>query len=236
MKILWWIRELVFPRRCPVCDKPVKPAGRKICGECQGKIKYVSENHCLKCGKPLGEKEREYCQDCEKKKHGFCQGKSLFEYKSAAASIYRFKYGNRREYAEFYGEEMEGQWKEILREWKPQAIVPVPIHKSRKRVRGYNQAEVLAKELGRRFDIPVETNLVIRCKKTVPQKELSGQQRQNNLKRAFKIKQNDVKLSTIIIMDDIYTTGSTVDAMSEVLRESGIDKIYVLTLAIGSGL
>lgn len=227
---------MLFPRRCPVCDRPVKLPGKLICGECREKIKYVGEAHCLKCGKPTEQKEREYCFDCEKRKHGFVQGKSLFEYKSAADSIYRFKYAKRREYAEFYGEEMERQWRELMREWEPQAIVPVPIHKSRRRARGYNQAELLAEELGRRFGIPVEKELIVRCKKTVPQKELSGEQRQNNLKRAFKISKNDVKLSTIIIMDDIYTTGSTVDAMSEVLKKSGVDKIYVLSLAIGSGL
>ncbi len=233
-KILWWLRELFFPRRCPVCDKPVRPAGHLICKECKGKLKYVSEVHCLKCGKPLSDETEEYCRDCRRKKHKFVQGKSLYEYRSAAGTIYRFKYAKRQEYAEFLGKEMAACFGEDMKRWKAEALIPVPIHKSRKRQRGYNQAELLAVELGRRTGIPVKKNLLVRCKKTIPQKLLKDAERQNNLKKAFKIGQNDVKLSTIIIIDDIYTTGSTVNEMVDMLNRVGIDKVYVLTLAIGS--
>ena len=233
-KILWWMRELFFPRRCPVCDKPVRPAGCLICAACKHKLKYVSEIHCLKCGKPLVDETEEYCRDCRKKKHKFVQGKSLYEYKSAAGTIYRFKYAKRREYAEFLGKEMAEHFSEDMKRWKAEALIPVPIHKSRKRQRGYNQAELLAVEISRRTGIPVKKNLLVRSKKTVPQKMLKDAERQNNLKKAFKIGQNDVKLSTIIIIDDIYTTGSTVNEMADILNRVGIDKVYVLTLAIGS--
>ena len=232
-KILWWIRELLFPRRCPICDKPVRPAGELICAACKTKLKYVSEIHCMKCGKPLQEATKEYCEDCSKKKHKYIQGKSLYEYKSAAGMIYRFKYGKRREYAEFLGKEMAEHFSSDLKKWGAEMLIPVPIHKIRKKQRGYNQAELLAAELSRQTGIPMKNNLVVRCKKTVPQKMLKDEERQNNLKKAFKIGQNDVKLSTIIIIDDIYTTGSTVNEMADVLRKAGIDKIYVLTLAIG---
>lgn len=235
-KIIWWARELLFPRRCPVCDKPVKPTGKLVCDFCRGKLKYVSESYCMKCGKSLQEEEREYCADCRKKKHSYIRAKSLYEYKSVSDAIYRFKYGKRREYAEFFGEEMREHFEDIVRCWEPDALLPVPIHKSRKRERGYNQAELLANEFGRRMGIPVYNNLIVRHKKTIPQKELKGAERQNNLKKAFKIGRNDVKLSTIIIIDDIYTTGATVDSMAEMLKEMGIKNIYVLTLAIGVGV
>ena len=233
-KIFWWVRELLFPRRCPVCDRPVKPAGKKICDSCRGKLKFVSKEYCMKCGKPLLGVHDEYCEDCRRKKHEFTQGMSLYEYKSAASSIYRFKYAKRREYAEFYGEELSERFGEIIRGWNIDAFVPVPIHETRKRERGYNQAELLAEQLGRRLKIPVKKNLLVRCKKTTPQKEMNALQRQNNLKRAFKISENDVKLSTIIVIDDIYTTGSTVDEMARLLKQAGVSKIYVLTLAIGN--
>lgn len=227
---------MLFPRRCPVCDNAVRPAGKLICDSCREKLHYVSQVHCMKCGKPLLEEEEEYCIDCKKKKHSYVQGKSLYEYRSIADSIYRFKYGKRREYAEFFGEELAKHFAPVIKRWKVEAIIPVPVHTSRKRERGYNQAELLADELGKHLGIPVEKNLIVRCKKTIPQKELKGAERQNNLKKAFKIVGNDVKLSTIIIVDDIYTTGSTVDEMVEVLKGTGIDKVYVLTLAIGSGI
>ena len=235
-KIIWWVRELLFPRRCPVCDKPVRPAGHLICDICKNKLKYVSEMYCMKCGKPLFKDMEEYCEDCKKKRHKFVQGKSLYEYKSAAAIIYRFKYGKRQEYAEFLGRDMAEHFVWDMKKWKAEALVPVPIHKTRKRQRGYNQAELLANEISRCTGIPVEKDLLVRCKKTIPQKLLRDAERQNNLKKAFKMGRNDVKLSTIIIIDDIYTTGSTVNEMADVLEKMGIDKIYVLTLAIGTGM
>ena len=123
-----------------------------------------------------------------------------------------------------------------VRGWKPQALVPVPLHKKKKRKRGYNQAQVLAEELSRIWQLPVLDDLVIRVKNTRPMKGIEGTERQNNLKKAFKLGRNDVKLNTIIVIDDIYTTGSTVDAVARVCREGGIANVYVLSVSIGHGI
>ena len=149
--------------------------------------------------------------------------------------IYRFKYGKRREYAEFLGWEMAKYFEDDIRKWKAEALIPVPIHKSRKQQRGYNQAELLAAELSRRTGIPMKSDLVVRLRKTIPQKLLKQSERQNNLKKAFKILQNDVKLNTIVIIDDIYTTGSTIDAVAELLLQAGVGKVYYMVMAIGRG-
>ncbi len=119
---------------------------------------------------------------------------------------------------------------------KPDVLVPVPVHPSRKRKRGYNQAELIAGKLSRYSGIPIDTTLISRERKTQPLKNLSYAERQNNLKKAFKIRQNDVKLSTIVIIDDIYTTGSTIDAMAQAFTEAGIPGIYFITLTIGRGI
>ena len=190
----------------------------------------------MKCGKELGEEEAEYCGDCMRHKHLFDRGRALYAYKSMSDSIYRFKYRGRQEYAAYYAECMAKQLGDWIGRCRPDALVPVPIHSSKRYVRGYNQAEVLAKELGDILHIPVETNLIKRARKTSPMKDLSVSERQNNLKKAFKICCNDVKLSTIVIIDDIYTTGSTIDAMSYELRRAGVKRIYFVTLAIGKGL
>lgn len=189
----------------------------------------------MKCGKPLMEEEKEYCGDCRKMRHLYSRGRALYEYESAAGAIYRFKYSGRREYAAFFGEEAVRELGDFIRKISPDALIPVPLAGKRKRNRGYNQAEVLAKEIGRLMDIPVYSHFMRRIKNTVPQKQLNPTERQNNLKKAFKITENDVKLSTIIIVDDIYTTGSTVDAMSAVLQQAGILKIYYVALAVGVG-
>lgn len=157
-------------------------------------------------------------------------------YQSVAGSLYRFKYAGRQEYARFYAEAIVEKLGEAIRAWKSDALVPVPIHRTRRRERGYNQAELLAREIGRRMDIPVDSHVIRRVKKTLPQKQLDDAERQNNLKRAFKIERNDVKLERVIIVDDIYTTGSTIDACAAELKRAGVEKVYFITAAIGKEL
>ena len=230
------LTDLLYPRKCPVCDRAVRPFGSLICETCVEELVYIKGPCCMKCGKQLEEEETEYCGDCMRHRHLFDRGRALFDYKSMSDSIYRFKYKGRQEYASYYAECMSVRLGGWIRQCRPDAIVPVPIHSSKRYVRGYNQAEVLAKELGSIMHVPVETNLIKRVRKTSPMKDLSVSERQNNLKRAFKICRNDVKLSTIIIIDDIYTTGSTIDAMSYELRKAGVERIYFVSLAIGKGV
>lgn len=227
--------SLPFPRRCPVCDRPVAPFYALICKKCEKKVKYLHAPFCMKCGKQLMDKEQEYCLDCRKTRHIYDRGMSLFDYQSMSDSIYRFKYRGRREYANYYGEQIAQILGYEIITLKPQALVPVPVHYTRKIKRGYNQAELLARAIGNRLNIPVKSHMIKRVKKTLPQKDLNPIERQNNLKKAFKIYRNDVKLNTIVIIDDIYTTGSTVDAIAYELRKAGVEHIYVLTLASGKG-
>lgn len=228
--------SLLYPRRCPVCDGPVKPWNALICRECESALSYIKPPRCMKCGKHIGDDGKEYCADCAGRTHLYNSGRALFAYPDVSASIARFKYHGRREYAAFYAACMERVLGNFIRACRADAFVPVPLHKSRKRKRGYNQAEVLARELSALTGIPVCADLIGRVKKTAPMKELSAAQRQNNLKKAFKILRNDVKLKTIIIVDDIYTTGSTIDAVSRELKSVGVEKIYFVALAIGRGI
>ena len=226
------VENLLFPPRCPVCDKPV-PKGL-ICPACEKKLVPIGEQVCFCCGKPLVEEE-EYCRSCRKERPSYKRGRALYTYNSVAAAIHRFKYGGRQEYARFFAGEMADELGDFIRRVNPDGLVPVPLSDRRMRARGYNQAALLAKEIGRLTDIPVYTQLVRRVTDTKPQKELNAKERQNNLKKAFKIAQNDVKLSTIIIIDDIYTTGSTVNAVAKVLLEAGVREVYYMALSIGEG-
>ncbi|MDE6942820.1 MAG: double zinc ribbon domain-containing protein [Lachnospiraceae bacterium] len=230
------LTDIFYPRRCPVCDKAVRPFGGLICETCKAKFIYVKQPYCLKCGKELTRETEEYCGDCLRRRHLFDNGRSLFVYKSVADSIYRFKYKGRQEYGTYYAGCMAKRLGGWIAQRRPDALIPVPIHAAKRRVRGYNQAHVLARELGRCTGIPVEADLVKRIRRTAPMKDLPLAERQNNLKRAFKICRNDVKLDTVIIIDDIYTTGSTIDSMSYELRRAGVKHIYFVTLAIGNGI
>lgn len=171
-----------------------------------------------------------------KKEHAFLQTRGVFVYRGAIVkSMYRFKYSNRRDYAAVFAKEAyeaHGAW---IARIGVQAIVPIPLHKKRKASRGYNQAALLARELGKLTGIAVDEKLLVRIVNTKPQKQLDDIKRKNNLKNAFLVTKNIVKLNKVLIMDDIYTTGSTVDAAAEVLRRAGIKEVYTLCICIGGG-
>uniref|UniRef100_UPI004055EC39 double zinc ribbon domain-containing protein n=1 Tax=Acetatifactor sp. TaxID=1872090 RepID=UPI004055EC39 len=227
--------SLVFPTRCPVCDEIVVPLSEQICLGCMDKLKLLTPPWCMRCGKKLNTDE-EFCEDCKKKVHYFTRGRALYEYQSVASAIYRMKYGGRREYAEFFGKEMAVYLKDFIAQVKPDGIVPIPLHRRRLNKRGYNQAALLAKALGACTGIPVYERIVRRMKNTAPLKLQNPEERQNNLKKAFIMLENDVKLKTILLVDDIYTTGSTINEVTKVLKQGGVLNVYFVTLACGAGV
>lgn len=228
--------NLVYPRRCPVCDDIVPIGDKLICKECRLKIKYIESPRCRKCGKQLYDENVIFCNDCERKPHLYDYGYALYDYRSMRKSIYRFKYSKRSEYAKYYAKDIYDHLGEEISRFQADALIPIPLYKRRQALRGYNQAEVLARELSKLTGIPYYSNLVKRIKNTVPQKELDNYERQNNLKKAFLIHSDVVKLNKTIVVDDIYTTGSTMDAVAGELRQHGVEKVYYLALCIGEGM
>ncbi|MBO5031641.1 MAG: ComF family protein [Lachnospiraceae bacterium] len=230
------ILNILFPRRCPVCDDIVPVGEGSICSCCKAKPQYIQEPRCRRCGKQLSDDAAFLCGDCMRRKHVFDYGYALYDYQSMRKSIYRFKYKGRCEYAEFYAGDIAERLKDALELMGADSIVPVPVHASRLRSRGYNQSALIAAELSRLTGIPMYDRLVKRVKKTVPQKELNIQERQNNLKKAFHISSDVVKLNKTILVDDIYTTGSTLDAVALELKRHGAEAVYFITLCIGEGM
>ncbi|MDE7322968.1 MAG: ComF family protein [Lachnospiraceae bacterium] len=228
--------NLLFPARCPICDDIVPAAEGDVCLGCRIKPQYIKEPRCARCGKQLGDDTKLFCGDCVQRKHIFEYGYALYDYQSMRKSIYRFKYGGRCEYAKFYARDIWEKLRDEICLMKADAIIPVPIHTSRLRSRGYNQAQLVAAELSKLTGIPIYENLVRRVRKTLPQKELTAQERQNNLKKAFNISADVVKLNKTILVDDIYTTGSTLDAVALELKRHGVGTVYFITLCIGEGL
>lgn len=227
---------LLYPVRCPVCDELVGTGPRRMCPSCRQQVRYLSGPLCFQCGKKLSDCEAEFCGDCRRGRHLFTAGRALYEYEDIAPALYRFKYGGRREYASFFGRELAQQLGDYIRSLAPDGLVPIPMYRGKQRRRGYNQAQLLAKALGRELGIPVYADLVVRNRDTKPLKELNCEERLNNLKKAFNLAQNGVKLKTIILIDDIFTTGSTVDQVSAVFLAGGSRNIYYIALAIGTGV
>lgn len=223
--------ELLYPKTCCFCGKI---SVQEICDSCKEKVSYIKEPRCKKCGKPIRYEEQEYCHDCQKQSFHYVQGRSLWIHKGAVPwSIYQFKYHNRRIYGKFYAKELYRVYGESIEEWGIDLIVPVPLHWRRRRKRGYNQAEIVARYLGELTGIPVDKHLVIRKKYTEPQKTLNNKERVKNLKHVFDVRKMTVRAKNILLIDDIYTTGSTIDAISKVLLEKGHNKVWFLTISIG---
>ncbi len=235
MKKEEWIR-ILYPRRCPICEEIVFPRGEKICFSCRSKLPYIKEPRCKKCGKQLRIIEQEYCEDCKKRNRSFDAGFALFEYNAVMReSVERFKFKNKREYVDFYAEEVERHLKKLVDMWKAEVLIPVPVHSRKRKIRGFNQAEVLAEAFGKKLGLKTDKKVLYRCKNTIPQKDLNEKERIKNLQDAFQMEKNVVQYNRVILVDDIFTSGSTIEACTKVLKNNGIGRVYALCLCIGKG-
>ncbi len=234
------ITRIFYPDRCPVCEEIISfmpdTAGRNICEKCNAKLHYIMSPRCLKCGKQIYSANEEFCSDCANKTHYFKQGIGVFGYdEHIRESIYRFKYSNQRRYASFYADAIARRYGQQIKRWNIDAIIPVPMYKLKQYQRGYNQAQLIAAELGKILKIQVESDILIRTRRTRPMKELNDQERNKNLQNAFKISENIVKYKRILLVDDIYTTGATIDACSSELLDVGVSEVYFACVCIGNG-
>lgn len=238
-KLMEGVLDIFYPKRCVICDQVLASREEYLCKHCISLPRFIGEDYCMKCGKPV-KNEEEYCMDCKDKKTTYLYGRSTFVYDHfMRTSVSRFKYHGRQEYAKYYAHEMYQRFGAWMKAVKADALIPVPIHRERFRQRGFNQAESIAKELSRLSKIPVLSGFLMRIKNTLPQKELSEKERFQNLQQAFQVASCKEKLykemKCVIIIDDIYTTGSTIEACSQILRKWGIEKIYFLCVCIGQG-
>lgn len=229
------IKKLLWPETCPFCGKVssegVCPACEKIISEL-----LVREPRCMKCGKPIRSEEQEYCYDCTHSRHYFDKGYSLWQHRPpVSTSIYQFKYHNQRAFAQIYAKKIIAYYGNELRRLNFDCIVPVPLHSKRKRKRGYNQSEILAKEIGRIIQVPVNTKLIKRVRYTDPQKILDSKARKSNLRNAFCVCKSIRQIHSILLVDDIYTTGNTIDEIARILKENGVENVIFLTISIGQG-
>ncbi len=230
--------KLFWPEVCPFCGKV---SAQGICGECRKKTDRlkVREPKCMKCGNPVKDAEQEYCRDCLDARHEYDRGAALWVHKPPVnTSVYQFKFHNRRSFGSFYAKEMAAEYGEALAGWGIDIIIPVPLYPGKYKKRGYNQAAVLARELGKVLDIPVEERLLKRIRETAPQKNLTPRKRRQNLNGAFSVEKRRrvfLKSRSVLLTDDIYTTGSTVDEAAKTLKKAGAEKVFYLAISIGQG-
>lgn len=230
------VLNAVYPPSCALCGNLLGKNERYICAACEVSLPHVTEPACFKCGKEISDNETELCEDCSRHIRSFVRGFPAMNYDEMfQESIAAFKYHGKRDYGKYFAYEIARSRGKDIAGVNPDVLVPVPLHKKKLRKRGYNQAEIIAGELGRRLDIPVDDKILIRAVNTLPQKRLNGIERENNLKNAFQSEEKRVKYNKIMLVDDIYTTGTTVEACTKILHDIGVKDIYYTSICIGRG-
>ena len=232
--------ELFYPPRCMVCGEVLSQREKRygLCTRCRPSVTVIKEPFCMKCGKKLSDSSLEYCEDCEEsgKNRFFSAGRGIYLYDGVMREVmYRFKYKNKRYYADYFARQALRLYHRWISDIKPDLILPVPMFRAKMKKRGYDQAMCFASSLSKVFDIPLGKGVLSRVRSTLPQKGLSGAQRRLNLKNAFHIRGNLVQSQRILLVDDIYTTGSTVDAAAEALKKEGAAEVCCMYICVGNG-
>lgn len=222
---------------CSLCGQPFyQKSTVQICEKCMERLSFVTSRVCEKCGRPLLVNSGEKCHDCTTTIRFFDCGRSVGVYDGRLKEyIFDLKYRGRWDLAEPLGELM-GEFLKVHGELLPvDTIIPVPMHMTRLAERGYNQAELLAKYMGRKARIPASTGNLVRTRATLPQKGLRLQERMKNLTGAFDVlKPGEVQGKSVLLVDDIFTTGATANECSKMLLSAGAKQVRVLVLAIGA--
>jgi ComF family protein len=229
------ISNFFYPITCSVCGDCLHYLSQnRICVKCQNRLPFIKGLLCRKCGIPLPD-GGEHCYICkkDKKKYSFDNLRSVFLYRDDLRKlILSFKYSNRI----FLAKDFAGFMYNAMRNYDlyndVNFIIPVPLNIFRAMKRGYNQAYLIAKEISLKSKIPLLNNILFRKKITKPQFKLSKIERAENIKDSFIVKnENLIKGKTLLLIDDIATTCSTVSACSLALKKADARKICVLTLA-----
>ena len=229
-----FVLNLLYPQKCPFCGR-ISPEG--ICSRCRKKIVYIRQPRCMHCGKPIRSEVEEYCVDCRKNPTNITQGRSLWLHRDPVASaVYGFKYRNKRPWGKLFAREMVREYGAQIGRWEIDEIIPVPLHASRRRKRGYNQAEIIAEEIAGMTGIPVRSDVLFRIRKTVAQERGGKSARAANLRGAFGVSRRWNTGGNVLLIYDNYTTGATVERASAILKKARAQNVYFLTISIGQGL
>ena len=228
------VLEKLFPSNitCFLCNDEVGDSEFSLCEKCEKTLPW-NKNFCLKCGTPVHSLAN-YCLSCKNYKRYFKYAKSPLIYKDKIAfAIKQFKYDNKKYLAKYFAKFLELEYRNIKMQDKDiDYIIPVPIHENKIKSRGYNQSNLLAEQLSKMINIPVLDNVLLRIKETKSQTKLSFAERQENLESAFKVlNKSKIKGKSILLIDDVLTTGSTASHCSKCLLEAKAKEVVVLTIA-----
>lgn len=225
MKIINYLFWLLFPNRCPCCNKLIARE-EKICVDCNKKIERI-KSLCVICGC-----EKNECE-CDKRVFRFRKAAAPFKYgEYSKLAVYNFKFNGNIEIAEFLSDNMYNSICKYFTDIKFDCVECVPMHFFKKITNGYNQSEILAKKLARKLNVPYTKNLV-KIKNNNAQHKTKREKRVLNVKDVFYCKTFSAK--NVLLVDDIKTTGATLNECAKQLMLAGAENVYCIT-AISNSL
>ncbi|MBT8120825.1 MAG: ComF family protein [Gammaproteobacteria bacterium] len=219
----------LFPSRCILCQKALHQV-IELCPECYTSLPH-NESCCQRCALPLPEElgNSILCGRCISKAPAFDYAHSLFRYEgSVIGMVHQLKFGEKISHARSIGEML---WARLLQTGEsPDCLLPVALHDSRLRQRGFNQSIEISRVMAKKSGIPVEYDAVARHRRTSAQTGLDAKLRKKNLKGAFAVVRT-IAYEHVLIIDDVMTTGATVDELARLLKNNGVMRVGVLTIA-----
>jgi ComF family protein len=218
------VLNFVFPTHCVECNT----TGSFICNDCLKKLHHIQSPYCHKCGLPFSSSK--FVHDCYCSIQGIDGIRSLYLYEgSIRRAIYAFKYGNLRAISHYFARMLFENIGNIP--ITGEVLVPVPLHNKRLRQRGYNQAALLSKELGKLTGIAVNERTLYKIVDTKSQTQFNFLERRENTREAFACRDQRLTGKRVILIDDVCTTGATLSACAETLKKNGTYSVWGLTIA-----
>ncbi|HNY36091.1 MAG TPA: ComF family protein [Candidatus Pacearchaeota archaeon] len=221
LKAIW---DIIFPKKCISCGRE----GQYLCEDCLSLISINPFEYCL-CEKM---EKRNKCENCKNKNLDKIMSATSFDNKIVKDAIHKLKYGYIKDLSIPLAFLILSHLKTIDCQIDNSfVIIPVPMHIKKKRKRGFNQSEEIAKLISESTRIKLSTSL-IKTKETKPQMELNKSQRIENIKNCFAItNKKEIENKTILLLDDVYTTGTTMNECAKVLKENGVKEVWGLSVA-----
>lgn len=230
------VSDVIFPPQCLGCAEILHPQkGKLFCPVCKEKIRFITGDICPVCGTifPDSPAKSHLCGNCLGNKTYFSCARAVVSYETIILhAIHQFKYGNNISVGAWLASFMADFSFPDVDFTEYSLMIPVPLHIKRLRQRGFNQALILARAIGKKWQIPVNFSLLKRHKFTETQTGMNKTERKQNIKGAFEVRaKENITGKNIIIVDDVYTTGATVNECAKTLLNAGAQKVIVLTLA-----
>lgn len=233
------LAAVVFPAPCRLCATTLDTASRlPICRACLEELRPLSPPWCRKCGRPFasmlaGQSSQPLCHACRRDVYAFDLARSYAVYNDPMVrAVTLLKYNALTPLADWFAGRLAELVASQAKLFAADVVVPVPLHPSRLRERGYNQAELLARPLARRLRLPLRSYLLVRTRPRPDRLKLTRRERWQTVRGAYAIRQGTrVDNLRVLLVDDVFTTGATLDACARALRRGGATTVLGLTIA-----